>query len=74
MKHFTSLVYSCGFSNRHCRVLMITKESINLKHIVVYENSLDRFDIDHCKIKWKVTVCIRNVLHLQQYKLLCPQI
>ena len=29
---------------------------LKLEHIVVYENSLDEFDIGHCPIKVKVTV------------------
>ena len=29
---------------------------VKLEHIVVYENSLDEFDIGHCPIKVKVTV------------------
>ena len=28
---------------------------LKLEHIVVYENSLDQFDIGHCPIKVKVT-------------------
>ena len=28
---------------------------LKLEHIVVYENSLDEFDIGHCAIKVKVT-------------------
>ena len=28
---------------------------LTLKHIVVYENSSDEFDIGHCPIKVKVT-------------------
>ena len=28
---------------------------LKLEHIVVYENSLDEFDIGHCPIKVKVT-------------------
>ena len=29
---------------------------LKLEHIVVYENSLDEFNIGHCPIKVKVTV------------------
>ena len=37
---------------------------LKLEHIVVYENSLNEFDIGHCLIKVKV--------HLTQYKLSSP--
>ena len=30
--------------------------NIKLEYIVVYENSSDKFDIEHCRIKVKVTV------------------
>ena len=35
---------------------------LKLKHIVVYENSSDEFDIGHCPIKVKVTACINTIL------------
>ena len=34
---------------------------MKLEYIVVYENSSDEFDIEHCQIKVKVTVGIQNV-------------
>ena len=50
--------------------------SINLKleHVVVYENSSDKFDIGHCPIKVKVTSWrdFEIFLHLPQYKLSRP--
>ena len=33
---------------------------MKLKYIVVYENSLDEFDIEHCRIKVKVTVGVQT--------------
>ena len=33
---------------------------MKLEYIVVYENSLDEFDIEHCRIKVKVTVGIQK--------------
>ena len=35
---------------------------MELKYIVVYENSPDEFDIEHHQIKVKVTVGLQNVL------------
>ena len=32
----------------------------NLEYIVVYENCSDKFDIEHCRIKVKVTVGLQN--------------
>ena len=47
---------------------------MKLEYIVVYENSSDEFDIEHCRIKVKVTVgqghC--SFPHLPQYKLSGP--
>ena len=34
--------------------------SMKLENIVVYENSLDRFNIEHCRIKIKVTVGLQK--------------
>ena len=44
-------------------VYTITQKIIHLKlkHIVVYENSSDKFDIGHCLIKVKVTVLLKDV-------------
>ena len=33
---------------------------MKLDNIVVYENSLDEFDIEHCRIKVKVTINEKN--------------
>ena len=45
---------------------------LKLKHIVVYENSSDEFDIGHCPIKVKVRRDFEIFLHLPQYKLSRP--
>ena len=42
---------------------------LKLEHIVVYENSLDEFDIGHCPIKVNF---FQFFLHLPQYKLSSP--
>ena len=41
---------------------------MKLEYILVYENSLDKFDIEHCQIKVKVTVGLQSFFHLPQYK------
>ena len=41
---------------------------MKLEYIVVYENSSDEFDIEHCRVKVKVTIGV----HLPQYKLSGP--
>ena len=33
---------------------------MKLEYVVVYENSSDEFDIEHCQIKVKVTVGVQN--------------
>ena len=33
---------------------------MKLEYIAVYENSLDEFDIEHCRIKVKVTVGVQK--------------
>ena len=38
---------------------------MKLEYILVYENSLDKFDIEHCQIKVKVNV---GLFHLPHYK------
>ena len=40
---------------------------MTLEYIVVYENSSDELDIEHCRIKVKVTVRLEIFLHLPQY-------
>ena len=35
-----------------------------LKHVVVYENILDEFDVRHCGIKVKVTIALVKLNHL----------
>ena len=47
---------------------------MKLEYIVVYENSSDEFDIDieHHRIKVKVTVGLQKFPHLPQYKLSGP--
>ena len=42
---------------------------MKLEYIVVYENSSDEFDIEHHRIKVKVTVGLQKFSHLPQYKL-----
>ena len=41
---------------------------MKLKYIVVYENSSDKFDIEHHRIKVKVTLGLQKFPHLPQYK------
>ena len=36
---------------------------MKLEYIVVYENSSDTFDIEHCRIKVKGTVGLQNISH-----------
>ena len=43
-----------------------------LAYIVVYENSLDEFDIELRQIKVKVTVGLQKFPHLPQYKVSGP--
>ena len=43
---------------------------MKLEYIVVYENSSEMFDIEHCQIK--VTVGLKSFSHLPQYKLSGP--
>ena len=45
---------------------------MKLKYIVVYENSSDEFDIEHHRIKVKVTVGLKIFPHLAQCKLTGP--
>ena len=45
---------------------------MKFEYIVVCENSLDEFDIEHCQIKVKVTAGFEFFLHLPQYKPRCP--
>ena len=45
---------------------------MKLEYIVVYENSSDKFDIELCRINFKVTVGILIFPHLPQYKLSGP--
>ena len=45
---------------------------MKLEYIVVYENSLDEFDIEHQRIKVKFTVSLLNFPNLPQYKLSGP--
>ena len=34
---------------------------MKLEYLVAYENSSDEFNIEHCRIKVKVTVGVQNV-------------
>ena len=45
---------------------------MKLEYVVVYENSSDELDIEHCQIKVKVPVSVQNFSHLPQYKLSGP--
>ena len=45
---------------------------MKLEHIVVYENSLEEFDIEHHLIKVKVTVGLQKCSPLPQNKLSGP--
>ena len=45
---------------------------MKLEYIVVYENSSDEFDIEHCRIKVKVTIGVQSSPHLPQYKMSGP--
>ena len=45
---------------------------MKLEYIVAYENSSDEFDIEHHRIKVKVTVGLQMFPHLPQYKLSGP--
>ena len=45
---------------------------MKLEYIVVYENSSDELDIEHHRIKVKVTVGFKNFPYLPQYKLSGP--
>ena len=45
---------------------------MKLEYIVVYEDSSDEFDIEHCQIKVKVAVGLQKFPHLPQYKLSGP--
>ena len=38
---------------------------MKLEYIVVYENSSDEFDIEHCRIKVKVTVGVQKFTTIQ---------
>ena len=40
--------------------------------VVVYENSSDEFNIEHNRVKVKVTVGLQKLPHLPQYQLLGP--
>ena len=40
---------------------------MKLEYIAVYENSSDKFDIEHCQTKVKVTVGLQKFPHLPQY-------
>ena len=46
--------------------------NMKLENTVVYENTLDKFDIEHCQIKVEVTVGLQKFPHLPQYKLSGP--
>ena len=41
---------------------------------IVFVNSLDKFDIEHCRNKVKVTVGLQKFPHLPQYKLSGPKL
>ena len=45
---------------------------MKLEYIVVYEDSLDEFDIELRRTKIKVTVGVQMFPHLPQYKLSGP--
>ena len=45
---------------------------MKLEYIVVYENSWEEFDMEHHRIKVKVTVGLQMYPHLPQYKLSDP--
>ena len=45
---------------------------MKLEYIVVYENSSDEFDIEHHRIKVKVTVGLQKFSPLPQCKLSSP--
>ena len=45
---------------------------MKFEYFVVYENSSDEFDIEHHRIKVKVTVGLQSFPHLPQYKLTGP--
>ena len=70
--------YRCVFGKLNYRVLIRVnskrKKNMKLEYIVAYENTSDKFDIEHCRIevKVKVTVGLQRVPHLPQYKLSCP--
>ena len=56
---------------------MITQKEIDLgtrnwSTLAVYKNSSDKFDIEHCQIKVKVTLGVQKFPHLPQYKLSGP--
>ena len=42
------------------------------EYILLYENSSDKFDIDHCRIKVNVTVCLQIFPHVPKYELSGP--
>ena len=46
--------------------------NMKLECIVVYENSLDVFDIDLRRMKVKVTVGVQKFPHLPKYKMSGP--
>ena len=45
---------------------------MKLKYILVYEKSSYEIDIEHYRIKVKVTVGLQKFPHLPKYKLLVP--
>ena len=45
---------------------------MKFQYIVVYENSLEKFDIGHCQIKVKVTVDLQNFIPIPDHKLSGP--
>ena len=45
---------------------------MKLEYTIVYENSSDEFDIEHCRIKVNVTVGVPKFPHLPQYRLPGP--
>ena len=60
----------------HDNTIMIKiNRSRNMKlEYIVFVNSLDKFDIEHCRNKVKVTVGLQKFPHLPQYKLSGPKL
>ena len=62
---------------RACFCMITQKENdqgmtMKLEYIVAYENSSDKFDIEHHRMKVKVIVGLQNFPCLPQYKLSSP--